>query len=149
MEKIAITRLDPGLPLPQRAHSDDAGIDLHSAEDVVLQPGERKLVSTGIAMALDTGYVGLIHPRSGLAAKRGLSIVNTPGTIDSGYRGEIKVCLVNTDRTEPIEIHRGDRIAQLLVQRVEFPQVVEVTELDSTDRGEGGYGSTGGASALE
>ncbi len=100
-------------------------------------------------MALDTGYVGLIHPRSGLAAKRGLSIVNTPGTIDSGYRGEIKVCLVNTDRTEPIEIHRGDRIAQLLVQRVEFPQVVEVTELDSTDRGEGGYGSTGGASALE
>ncbi|WP_297189149.1 dUTP diphosphatase [uncultured Corynebacterium sp.] len=148
MEKLAIKRLDPDLPLPQRAHADDAGIDLHSAENVTLQPGERALVSTGIAMAIDTGYVGLIHPRSGLAAKKGLSIVNTPGTIDSGYRGEIKVCLVNTDRSEAISIARGDRIAQLLIQKIELPVVVEVDELDETERGEGGYGSTGGSALL-
>ncbi|EEI26489.1 MULTISPECIES: dUTP diphosphatase [Corynebacterium] len=148
MEKLAIKRLDPDLPLPQRAHADDAGIDLHSAETLVLQPGERALVSTGIAMALDTGYVGLIHPRSGLAAKKGLSIVNTPGTIDSGYRGEIKVCLVNTDRTEAIQITRGDRIAQLLIQKIELPIVIEVDELDDTERGAGGYGSTGGSALL-
>lgn len=148
MEKLAIKRLDPDLPLPQRAHADDAGIDLHSAENVTLQPGERALVSTSIAMAIDTGYVGLIHPRSGLAAKKGLSIVNTPGTIDSGYRGEIKVCLVNTDRSEAISIARGDRIAQLLIQKIELPVVVEVDELDETERGEGGYGSTGGSALL-
>ena len=148
MEKLAIKRLDPDLPLPQRAHADDAGIDLHSAENVTLQPGERALVSTGIAMAIDTGYVGLIHPRSGLAAKKGLSIVNTPGTIDSGYRGEIKVCLVNTDRSEAISIARGDRIAQLLIQKIELPGVVEGDELDETERGEGGYGSTGGSALL-
>jgi len=148
VEKLAIKRLDPDLPLPQRAHADDAGIDLHSAENVTLQPGERALVSTGIAMAIDTGYVGLIHPRSGLAAKKGLSIVNTPGTIDSGYRGEIKVCLVNTDRSEAISIARGDRIAQLLIQKIELPVVVEVDELDETERGEGGYGSTGGSALL-
>ena len=148
MEQLAIKRLDPDLPLPQRAHADDAGIDLHSAENVTLQPGERALVSTGIAMAIDTGYVGLIHPRSGLAAKKGLSIVNTPGTIDSGYRGEIKVCLVNTDRSEAISIARGDRIAQLLIQKIELPVVVEVDELDETERGEGGYGSTGGSALL-
>lgn len=148
MEKLAIKRLDPDLPLPQRAHADDAGIDLHSAENLTLQPGERALVSTGIAMAIDTGYVGLIHPRSGLAAKKGLSIVNTPGTIDSGYRGEIKVCLVNTDRSEAISIARGDRIAQLLIQKIELPVVVEVDELDETERGEGGYGSTGGSALL-
>ncbi|MCI6205403.1 MAG: dUTP diphosphatase [Corynebacterium glucuronolyticum] len=148
MEKLAIKRLDPDLPLPQRAHADDAGIDLHSAENITLQPGERALVSTGIAMAIETGYVGLIHPRSGLAAKKGLSIVNTPGTIDSGYRGEIKVCLVNTDRSEAIDIVRGDRIAQLLIQKIELPVVVEVDELDETERGEGGYGSTGGSALL-
>ncbi|MDD7586626.1 MAG: dUTP diphosphatase [Corynebacterium glucuronolyticum] len=148
MEKLAIKRLDPDLPLPQRAHADDAGIDLHSAENITLQPGERALVSTGIAMAIETGYVGLIHPRSGLAAKKGLSIVNTPGTIDSGYRGEIKVCLVNTDRSEAIDIARGDRIAQLLIQKIELPVVVEVDELDETERGEGGYGSTGGSALL-
>lgn len=148
MEKLAIKRLDPDLPLPQRAHADDAGVDLHSAENITLQPGERALVSTGIAMAIETGYVGLIHPRSGLAAKKGLSIVNTPGTIDSGYRGEIKVCLVNTDRSEAIDIARGDRIAQLLIQKIELPVVVEVDELDETERGEGGYGSTGGSALL-
>ncbi len=140
---IRIKRLDPQLPLPQRAHPDDAGADLYAAENVTLAPGARALVKTGIALALPRGTVGLIHPRSGLAAKQGLSIVNTPGTIDAGYRGEIKVCLLNTDPVEPIEISRGMRIAQLLVQRVELVDFVEVEQLDATERGEGGYGSTG------
>ncbi len=136
-------RLDPDLPLPRRAHPGDAGADLYSAEDLTLQPGERALVGTGIALALPMGTVGLIHPRSGLAARHGLSIVNTPGTVDAQYRGEIKVCLVNTDRTTPIEITRGMRIAQLVVQRVELAEFEEVDALDATDRGAGGYGSTG------
>lgn len=141
--QIRIKRLDPQLPLPQRAHPGDAGADLYAAEDITLAPGARALVKTGIALALPTGTVGLIHPRSGLAAKHGLSIVNTPGTVDAGYRGEIKVCLLNTDAEDPIEITRGMRIAQLVVQRVELADFVEVEELDDTDRGEGGYGSTG------
>ncbi|OFT70207.1 dUTP pyrophosphatase [Corynebacterium coyleae] len=140
---IAVKRLDPDLPLPHRAHPEDAGADLYSAEDVTLQPGERALIGTGIAIALPVGTVGLIHPRSGLAAKQGLSIVNTPGTVDAGYRGELKVCLINTDRSEPIVITRGMRIAQLVVQRVELASFQEVDELDETVRGAGGYGSTG------
>lgn len=129
--------------MPNRAHPEDAGADLYSAEDLVLQPGERALVGTGVAIALPVGTVGLIHPRSGMAAKHGLSIVNTPGTIDAGYRGELKVCLLNTDRSEPIEINRGMRIAQLVVQRVELVGFEEVDQLDETQRGSGGYGSTG------
>lgn len=140
---IAVKRLDPDLPLPHRAHPEDAGADLYSAEDVTLQPSERALIGTGIAIALPVGTVGLIHPRSGLAAKQGLSIVNTPGTVDAGYRGELKVCLINTDRSEPIVITRGMRIAQLVVQRVELASFQEVDELDETVRGAGGYGSTG------
>ena len=140
---IPIKRLDPDLPLPERAHRDDAGVDLHSAEDLVIAPGERALVKTGIALALPLGTVGLIHPRSGLAAKHGLTIVNAPGTVDADYRGELMVCLLNTDKDTPFEITRGMRIAQLVVQRVELPDFVEVDELDETVRGAGGYGSTG------
>lgn len=140
---IAVKRLDKDLPLPTRAHPEDAGADLYAAEDITLAPGQRALVPTGVAVALPVGTVGLIHPRSGLAARHGLSIVNTPGTIDAGYRGELKVCLVNTDREQPIDITRGMRIAQLVVQRVELVDFVEVDELDATERGAGGYGSTG------
>ena len=140
---IPIKRIDPDLPLPERAHRGDAGVDLHSAEDLVIAPGERALVKTGIALALPLGTVGLIHPRSGLAAKHGLTIVNAPGTVDADYRGELMVCLLNTDKDTPFEITRGMRIAQLVVQRVELPDFVEVDELDDTVRGAGGYGSTG------
>lgn len=140
---ILVKRLDKDLPLPMRAHRGDAGADLYAASDVVLQPGERALVGTGIAIALPLGTVGLIHPRSGLAAKQGLSIVNAPGTVDADYRGEIKVCLINLDRTEPIHITRGMRIAQLVVQKVELVGFQEVEELDDTERGAGGHGSTG------
>ncbi|MBD0020885.1 MULTISPECIES: dUTP diphosphatase [Gordonia] len=146
---IAIRRLDPDLPLPTRAHPGDAGVDLCSVADLELPPGHRRLVGTGVAVAIPVGMVGLIHPRSGLAARTGLSIVNTPGTIDAGYRGEIKVCLINHDPDTPIAIARGDRIAQLVVQRVELPEFVEVDELDDTSRGSGGYGSSGGHAALE
>ncbi len=142
-------RLDPGIPVPARAHPDDAGVDLCTTEDIILEPGERVLVGTGIAVALTPGTVGLIHPRSGLAAKTGLSIVNTPGTVDAGYRGEIKVCLINHDPRTPIELRRGDRIAQLLVQRVELVDFVEVEQLDHTARGAGGYGSSGGHASLD
>ena len=129
--------------MPMRAHPEDAGADLYSAVDLVLQPGERALVATGVAIALPVGTVGLIHPRSGMAAKHGLSIVNTPGTIDAGYRGELKVCLLNTDRSQPIEITRGMRIAQPVIQRVDLVDFTEVEALDETQRGDGGYGSTG------
>lgn len=140
---IRLKRLDKGLPLPQRAHRGDAGADLYAAQDLTLAPGERALVGTGIAIALPLGTVGLVHPRSGLAAKHGLSVVNTPGTIDADYRGEIKVCLINHDLHEPIEITRGMRIAQLVIQRVELVDFAEVDDLDDTERGAGGYGSTG------
>ena len=140
---IPLKRLDKELPLPKRAHTGDAGADLYSAETITLEPGQRALVGTGVALALPLGTVGLIHPRSGLAAKHGLSIVNTPGTVDAQYRGELKVCLVNTDRSEPFTVERGMRIAQLVVQRVELVDFVEVDALDETVRGEGGYGSTG------
>jgi dUTP pyrophosphatase len=144
MVQIPVRRLDPELPLPSYAHPGDAGADLHAAVELTLQPGERALVPTGIAMALPEGYVGLVHPRSGLAARHGISIVNAPGTIDAGYRGEVQVCLVNTDRAEPFTVHRGDRIAQLVVQRCETATFVEAADLEESSRGEGGYGSTGG-----
>lgn len=145
---VAVRRLDTGIDLPTRAHPGDAGVDLSSTIDVVLEPGHRALVPTGISIALPMGTVGLIHPRSGLAARAGLSIVNTPGTVDSGYRGEIKVCLINLDPHDAITIARGDRIAQLLVQKVELLDFVEVDELDETSRGAGGYGSSGGHAVL-
>ncbi|MGN6721337.1 MAG: dUTP diphosphatase [Marmoricola sp.] len=145
--RLPIQRLDDGLPLPAYAHDGDAGADLYAREAVVLEPGERRLVPTGIAIALPEGYVGLVHPRSGLAAKVGLSIVNAPGTVDAGYRGEIKVCLINLDPKTPIKLERGDRIAQLVVQRVERAEFVEMDELEETTRGAGGHGSTGGFTA--
>lgn len=143
---IAILRLDPALPGPAYAHPGDAGADLVTGVDVALAPGERALVPTGVAIALPEGYVALVHPRSGLAARHGLSIVNTPGTIDAGYRGEIKVLLINHDPHEEIRLRRGDRIAQLVIQRVEIARFVEVDSLPTSARGEGGYGSTGGFS---
>lgn len=140
---IKLKRLDKELPIPVRAHRGDAGVDLYSADTVEIAPGERVLVGTGIAIALPLGTVGLIHPRSGRANKEGLSIVNTPGTVDADYRGEIKVCLINLDPRTPIAINRGERIAQLVVQKVELVDFEEVEELDETVRGSGGYGSTG------
>ena len=144
MLDISILRLDPELPLPTYAHPGDAGADLLTTVDVTLAPGERALVPTGIALALPEGFVALVHPRSGLAARHGLSIVNTPGTIDAGYRGEVKVLLINHDPLEPIELRRGDRVAQLVVQRYEQARFTEVAELPASSRGDGGYGSTGG-----
>ncbi|MBM0126958.1 dUTP diphosphatase [Pimelobacter simplex] len=141
---IAVRQLDPELPLPAYAHPGDAGADLVAGVDVDLAPGERALIPTGIAIALPAGYVALIHPRSGLAAKHGLSIVNTPGTVDAGYRGEIKVLLINHDPVEAITLRRGDRIAQLVVQRVERARFEAVSALPDSVRGSGGYGSTGG-----
>jgi dUTP pyrophosphatase len=150
---LAVVRLDRELPMPSRAHDGDAGVDLFSALDVELAPGQRALVPTGVAVAIPHGMVGLVHPRSGLAARVGLSIVNSPGTIDAGYRGEIKVSLINLDPETPIVVNRGDRIAQLLVQRVELPELVEVTSFDEaglaeTTRGDGGHGSSGGHASL-
>ena len=142
--EISIRRLDPGVPLPSYAHPGDAGADLVTTEDVTLKPGERALVPTGISIALPEGYAAFVHPRSGLAARHGLSIVNAPGTVDAGYRGEIKVALINHDLTEPIVLSRGDRIAQLVIQRVEHAVFVDVDDLPDSARGAGGYGSTGG-----
>lgn len=142
--EVGLLQLDDDLPPPAYARPGDAGADLCSTEDLVLAPGERRLVGTGIALALPDGYAGFVHPRSGLAARVGLSIVNAPGTVDAGYRGEIKVCLVNTDRVHPIRLRRGDRIAQLVVQRVVRVQFVAVDRLPETQRGTGGHGSTGG-----
>ena len=140
---IAVVRLDADLPLPSYAHPGDAGADLHTTVDVTLAPGERALVPTGLAIALPDGYVGLVHPRSGLAARHGLSIVNAPGTVDAGYRGEISVLLINHDPRETVTLTRGDRIAQLVVQRFERARFVEVGVLPDSSRGAGGYGSTG------
>ena len=140
---IAVVRLDPDLPLPSYAHPGDAGADLHTTVDLTLAPGERAIVPTGLAVALPDGYVALVHPRSGLAARHGLSIVNTPGTVDAGYRGEIKVLLINHDPVEAVTLARGDRIAQLVVQRFERARFVEVGVLPDSPRGAGGYGSTG------
>ncbi len=147
--EVLLSRIDPGVPLPSYAHPGDAGADLVTTTDVVIPPGERAVVGTGIAVALPLGYAGFVHPRSGLAARVGLSVVNTPGTIDAGYRGEIKVCLVNHDLREPISLRRGDRIAQLVVQRVAHAVFREVADaLPDTVRGAGGYGSTGGHATL-
>lgn len=147
--RLAVRRLDAGLPLPRYVHAGDAGLDLHAGCDVALSPGERAVVPTGLAIALPAGHVGLVHPRSGLAARSGVALVNAPGTIDEGYRGEVKVILVNLDPSEPVQIARGDRIAQLVVQRVERVRVEEVAELPpapedgSAVRGAGGFGSSG------
>jgi dUTP pyrophosphatase len=140
---VLIQRLDGGMPLPAYAHPGDAGADLSAAEDVELGPGERALVRTGIAIALPPGYAAFVHPRSGLAAKHGVTIVNAPGTVDAGYRGEIKVTLLNTDREHPVSFRRGDRIAQLVIQQVARPVFHEVDELPGSARGDGGFGSTG------
>lgn len=129
--------------LPNYAHLFDAGADLVSIESATLAPGERKLIATGISMAIPEGYVGLVHPRSGLAVKNGIALVNAPGTIDAGYRGEIKVCLINLDPTEVVELPAGSRIAQLVIQKVDHAKFQVVTELPNTDRGTGGFGSTG------
>jgi len=145
---VEIRLVDPAMPVPSYAMPGDAGADLSSAEDLVLAPGARALVRTGVAIALPPGYAAFVHPRSGLAIKAGLGLVNAPGTIDAGYRGEIKVILVNHDRHTPITIHRGDRIAQLVIQRVEQARFVLTDALPESERGSGGHGSTGGASAL-
>ena len=145
--QILIKRLDPGLPLPGRAHPGDAGVDLFAAEDAELAPGQRAIVPTGVAIALPDGYAAFVHPRSGLAARHGVTIVNAPGTVDAGYRGEIRVTLLNTDASAPVLFRRGDRIAQLVVQRVERPVFHEVETLPGSARGDGGFGSTGGHAA--
>jgi dUTP pyrophosphatase len=145
---VPVRRLDPDLPLPAYAQPGDAGADLVAAVDVELAPGERRLVPTGVAVALPEGYVGLVHPRSGLAHRLGVTVLNAPGTVDSGYRGEILVNLINHDPAGPVRISRGDRIAQLLVQRVERAAFRDVEELPETVRGAGGHGSTGGHQAL-
>ncbi len=141
--ELRIKRLDPTVELPGYAYAGDAGLDLRANEDAFLAPHERRLVSTGLAIAIPEGYAGFVQPRSGLALKAGLSMANTPGLVDSQYRGELKVICVNLDDSEPIEIHKGDRIAQLVIQKVPVVTLVEVDELDSTDRGDGGFGSSG------
>jgi dUTP diphosphatase len=141
---VQIRRLDPELPLPAYAHPGDAGADLRAAAEVTLGPGERALVPTGVAIGLPPGYVGLVHPRSGLAARHGISIVNAPGTVDAGYRGEILVNLVNLDASASFTVRRGDRIAQLVVQQVALAQFDEVDWLSPTQRGETGHGASGG-----
>jgi len=146
---VLITRLDSTLALPAYEHPGDAGLDLRAAESLTLDPGERALVATGIAIALPTGYAAFVHPRSGLALRAGLGMVNAPGVIDAGYRGEIKVILVNHDLREPIAIAHGDRIAQLVIQLVETAELIEVTELPGSHRGGGGFGSTGGHSRVQ
>ena len=141
--RLEIKRLTTDLPLPRYAHPGDAGLDLYAAEDALIAPGERILVPTGIAVAIPEGYAGFVQPRSGLAIKQGLSLVNTPGLIDSHYRGEIKVIAINLDPRVPITVVRGDKIAQLVIQPVARVELAEVDELDETMRGEGGFGSTG------
>jgi dUTP pyrophosphatase len=144
---VLITRLDPAVPVPGYARHGDAGADLCAAEDIDLAPGERAVVRTGIAIALPEGYAGFVHPRSGLAARHGITLVNAPGTIDAGYRGEIKVILLNTDLAKAVSLRRGDRIAQLVVQRVENVTFREVPALPESARGDNGFGSTGGHAA--
>lgn len=141
--QVLITRLDAELPLPQYAKGGDAGADIYSRIDFTLAPGERMLVPTGIAIALPDGYVALVHPRSGLAIKHGVTMVNAPGTVDAAYRGELQCILINHDPKESISFQRGDRIAQLVFQRVERAQFIEVEHLPGSGRGEGGFGSTG------
>jgi dUTP pyrophosphatase len=141
---VLIKRLDPDLPLPARSHPGDAGVDLMAAADVDLAPGARAVVPTGVAIALPDGYAAFVHPRSGLAARHGVTLVNAPGTVDAGYRGEIRVTLLNTDPATAVSFQRGDRIAQLVIQRVAAPVFHEVDSLPGSARGENGFGSTGG-----
>jgi dUTP pyrophosphatase len=141
--RLPVKRLDPDLPIPGYARAGDAGLDLLAAEDVEIPPGRRTAIPTGIAVAIPKGYAGFVHARSGRALREGLALVNAPGLIDAGYRGEIRVIVVNLDSTEPIYVKRGDKIAQLVIQPVEFAQLVEMDELPESQRGEGGFGSTG------
>jgi dUTP pyrophosphatase len=143
MREVLIKRLDPDIPLPSYAKAGDAGADLATRIDFTIKPGERILVPTGISIALPDGYVALVHPRSGLAVKHGISIVNTPGTVDAGYRGELQVILINLDQSQSISFKKGDRIAQLVIQQVERAKFTEVSELPGSDRSTGGFGSTG------
>ncbi|MFC4113454.1 dUTP diphosphatase [Nonomuraea zeae] len=141
--EVLIQRLDAELPMPSYAHPGDAGADLYAAEDVELLPGERAVIGTGVAIALPDGYAAFVHPRSGLAAKHGVTLVNAPGTVDAGYRGEIRVTLINTDAKEPFRLQRGERVAQLVIQRVERAAFYEVERLPGSVRGANGFGSTG------
>jgi len=143
MKEVLIKRLDPDIPLPSYAKAGDAGADLCTRIDLTLKPGERVLVPTGISIALPNGFVALVHPRSGLAIKHGISIVNTPGTVDAGYRGELQVILINHDLKESISFKKGDRIAQLVIQQVERAEFIEVEDLPGSERSTGGFGSTG------
>ncbi len=141
--RLGVRRLDPEVPLPSYARTGDAGLDLVAAEDASLQPGERAAIPTGIAVAIPEGYAGFVHARSGRALKEGLALANAPGLIDSGYRGEIRVVVVNLDRTSSIDIKRGEKIAQLVIQPVARATIEEVDVLPESDRGDGGFGSTG------
>lgn len=141
--KLSVKRLFDDVELPSYAYAGDAGLDLRSYEDITLEPFERKLISTGLAIAIPEGYAGFVQPRSGMALKRGLSMANTPGLIDSHYRGELKVVAINLNPSEAIHIEKGERIAQLVIQKVPLVELVEVDQLDTTSRGEGGFGSSG------
>jgi dUTP pyrophosphatase len=141
---VLVRRLDPALPVPTYAHPGDAGADLCTAVDVEIGPGERAVLPTGIAIALPVGHAAFVHPRSGLAARCGVGLLNSPGTVDAGYRGEIHVIVVNHDPRQPVRLRRGDRIAQLVIQRVEYARFTEVRELPESARASGGFGSTGG-----
>ena len=143
--KVLITRLDESVPVPRYAKPGDAGADICTRIDLTIEPGERVLAPTGLSIALPDGYAAFVHPRSGLAIKHGVSMVNTPGTVDAGYRGELQIILINHDLREPISFKKGDRIAQLVIQKVERAEFVEVETLPGTDRGSGGFGSTGKA----
>jgi dUTP pyrophosphatase len=141
---VPLQRLDPDLPVPSYAHPGDAGADLRAAADALIAPGGRATVPTGVAVAVPRGWAAFVHPRSGLAARHGVTVLNGPGTVDAGYRGEVRVTLVNTDLEQPFQVRRGDRIAQLVLQRVARARFTPTTALDTTERGAGGHGSTGG-----
>lgn len=143
MIEVQIKLLDKDLPMPRYHHEGDAGLDLPSRVDYVLEPGERAMIPTGIAVAIPQGYAGFVLPRSGLASRHGIALVNSPGLVDSGYRGEMAIIMINTDKREAFHIKRGDRIAQLVIQKIVEATAVQVSELDATSRGEGGFGSTG------
>jgi len=145
--EVLISTTDVDVPMPSYAHPGDAGADLTTREAVTLKPGERATVRTGVRIALPDGFAAFVHPRSGLAARHGLTIVNAPGTVDAGYRGEISVTLLNTDAQHPVHLAVGDRIAQLVIQRVEKARFIQVDTLPGSHRGEGGFGSTGTSSA--
>jgi dUTP pyrophosphatase len=143
MTDIKIKLLDKSLPMPAYAHKTDAGIDLYSAISCILKPFERKLIPSGIKVSIPEGYAGFVLPRSGLAIKNGISLVNSPGLIDSGYRGEICIIMINLDKEMDFAIKKGDKICQLVIKKIEYANLIEVEELDGSDRGEGGFGSTG------